>query len=117
MKVAVLGSRSLVVNHLEHYLPEGTTEIVSGGAKGIDACAKLYAQEKGIKYTEFLPEYEKYKKGAPLKRNLKIIDCADTVIVFWDKKSKGTKHVIDNCIKKNRKLAVFLKDEKFNNQK
>ena len=40
MKVAVIGSRNLVVQDLEKYLPEETTEIVSGGAKGIDTCAK-----------------------------------------------------------------------------
>lgn len=40
MKVAVIGSRNLQVDHLEKYLPEDTTEIVSGGARGIDACAK-----------------------------------------------------------------------------
>ena len=67
MKVAVLGSRSLVVSHLEKYLPEGTTEIVSGGAKGIDTCARCYALRNGIKLTEFLPEYEKYGRSAPLK--------------------------------------------------
>ena len=36
MKVAVIGSRNLVVGDLSKYLPEGTDEIVSGGAKGID---------------------------------------------------------------------------------
>ena len=35
MKVAVIGSRGLIVNDLGKYLPENTTEIVSGGAKGI----------------------------------------------------------------------------------
>ena len=41
MKVAVIGSRGLtVMNDLGKYLPEGTTEIVSGGARGIDTCAK-----------------------------------------------------------------------------
>ena len=34
MKVAVIGSRSLTVQNLEKYLPQGVTEIVSGGAKG-----------------------------------------------------------------------------------
>ena len=32
-----------------------TTEIVSGGAKGIDTIAKEYAMSNNIKYTEFLP--------------------------------------------------------------
>ena len=110
MKVAVVGSRGLEICNLEKYLPEGTTEIVSGGAKGIDTCAKMYAEKHKLKYTEFLPEYEKYKKGAPLKRNLQIIDYADFVVAFWDGISKGTKFVIDTSIKKNKKLAVYSTD-------
>ena len=39
MKVAVIGSRGLTVENLGDYLPEGTDEIVSGGARGIDALA------------------------------------------------------------------------------
>lgn len=35
MKVAVIGSRGLSVSDLSRYLPENTTEIVSGGAKGV----------------------------------------------------------------------------------
>ena len=34
MKVAVIGSRNLSVENLGDYLPDDTTEIVSGGAKG-----------------------------------------------------------------------------------
>lgn len=49
MKVAVIGSRGLTVANLEHYLPQGVTEIVSGGARGIDACAREYSLMKGIK--------------------------------------------------------------------
>lgn len=100
MKVAVIGSRNLYVDPLEKYLPEDVTEIVSGGAKGIDTCARKYAIEHHIKLTEFLPEYYKYGKGAPLKRNLQIIEYTDVVIAFWDGQSKGTKYVIDNCKKK-----------------
>ena len=42
MKVAVIGSRNLTVENLGQYLPEETTEIVSGGAKGVDTCAREY---------------------------------------------------------------------------
>ncbi|NMP38580.1 MAG: hypothetical protein GX051_10770 [Clostridiales bacterium] len=106
-KVAIIGSRNLTVYNLENYLPNGTTEIVSGGARGIDTCAREYARLNGIKLTEFLPEYVKYGRGAPLKRNLLIIDCADEVIAFWDGSSHGTKYVIDNCRIKNKKVTVF----------
>ena len=55
MKVAVIGSRGLAVNDLGKYLPAGTTEIISGGAKGIDTCARNYALSHNIKLTEFRP--------------------------------------------------------------
>ena len=112
MKVAVIGSRGLLVNDLEKYLPENTNEIISGGARGIDACAKEYAVANNITLTEFLPDYKKHGRCAPLKRNLQIIDYADEIIAFWDKKSKGTKFVIDNCKKQNKKVTVYVETQK-----
>lgn len=107
MKVAVIGSRNIQIENLSKYLPRETTEIVSGGAKGVDTSAREYAIANSIKLTEFLPDYEKYKRGAPLKRNIQIIEYADVVIAFWDGKSKGTKFVIDNCNKIGKKVVVF----------
>ena len=109
MKIAVIGSRNLTVDNLEDYLPENVTEIVSGGAKGIDKCARSYAAENNLKLTEFLPEYEKYGRRAPLVRNLQIIDYADRVIAFWDGESHGTKFVIENCKRLNKSVTVYRK--------
>lgn len=89
------------------YLPKGTTEIISGGAKGIDACAREYAVSHGIKLTEFLPEYEKYGRSAPLKRNITIIENADLVLAFWDGKSRGTKFVIEKCYEIEKRIYVI----------
>ena len=111
MKVAVIGSRGLTIDDLSKYLPEDTTEIVSGGAKGIDSCAKEYALAHNIKLTEFLPEYKKFGRAAPLKRNLQIIEYSDIVLAFWDGKSKGTKYVIDNCGKMNVEVRVCFIDK------
>lgn len=107
MKVAVVGSRNLTINNLGDYLPKDTTEIVSGGARGIDRCARVYANTHNIKLTEFLPEYERYGRSAPLKRNLQIIRYADMVLAFWDGKSNGTRFVIENCKKENVPVKVF----------
>lgn len=57
MKVAIIGSRSLTITNLEDYIPENTVEIISGGAKGVDSCAKDFALKNSFKYTEFLPKY------------------------------------------------------------
>ena len=69
MKVAVIGSRSLIIQNLEKYLPQGVTEVVSGGAKGIDTCAREYAHQAGLKLTEFLPDYQRYGRSAPESGN------------------------------------------------
>lgn len=108
MKIAIIGSRNLKVLNLEKYLPMGVTEIVSGGAKGIDSCAKDYALKNKIKIMEFLPEYDKYGRVAPLKRNDLIIEYADLVSAFWDGKSRGTKYVIDNCKHKNKPIKIYI---------
>ena len=113
MKVAIIGSRDLTVTNFDEYLPPETTEIVSGGAAGIDQCAKAYAEANGIKYTEFLPEYSKYKRNAPLKRNIQIIEYADLVLAFPrpDGSSRGTQHVINNCNKLNVPVEVIILSE------
>lgn len=108
MKAAIVGSRNLTVSNLGAYLPGGITEIVSGGARGIDSCARKYAQTSGIKLTEFLPEYKRYGRSAPIKRNRTIIDYADIVIAFWDGASRGTKHMINQCFRGHKKLVVYV---------
>ena len=112
MIIAVIGSRSLTIEDLGEYLPSETTEIVSGGAKGVDTSAREYAQTHGIKFTEFLPDYKKYGKAAPLKRNLAIIAHAQTVLAFWDGESRGTKYVIDSCRDVGVPVKVFMPNEK-----
>lgn len=110
MKVAVIGSRGLTVSDFGRYLPENTTEIVSGGAKGVDTSAREYALAHGIKLTEFMPEYTRFGRSAPLKRNITIIEYSDIVIAFWDGKSRGTKFVIDNCRKLGVEVRVYIID-------
>ena len=110
MKVAVIGSRGIVIGNLQDYLPEGTTEIVSGGAKGVDTCAREFALANGITLTEFKPEYNRYGRGAPLKRNITIIEHADLVLAFWDGRSRGTRFVIDKCHAMGVPVRIFLAD-------
>lgn len=107
MKVAIIGSRTITIENIEDYIPKGTTEIISGGAKGADTCAKLFAESNNITYTEFLPEYKKYGRAAPIVRNRLIVDSADIIIAFWDGISKGTKSAIDYCKKNRKEILVY----------
>lgn len=108
MKLAIIGSRGIELQRFEQYIPNNVTEIISGGARGVDAAAKEYALKHNIPYKEYLPEYDKYGRKAPILRNYQIADRADKVIAFWDCKSRGTKSVIDYCKKKGIELELFM---------
>lgn len=115
MRVAIIGSRELTTDirqAIRDHLPSSATEIVSGGAKGVDAVAKEVAKELGIPFTEFLPDYDTYGKRAPLVRNDRIIDYVDMVLGFWDGQSRGTQYVIGECVKRGKRVVYIpLKGE------
>ena len=103
MRVAIVGSRNIeneenVYELLCRYVPVNTTEIVSGGATGIDTLAEVYAQRNRLKLTVFKPDYRSFGKRAPLVRNEEIIHYAQYVLAFWDGTSHGTAHTIATCV-------------------
>lgn len=110
MKVAIIGSRNIsgdCYKKLCENIPCNASEIISGGARGIDTLAARYAKENGLALREFLPDYEKYKKRAPLVRNEQIISSAKLVIAFWDGKSRGTAHSIATCVERGVPVKVI----------
>ncbi len=107
MKIAVVGSRKTAFEIQRKYLPADTTAVISGGAKGIDESARKLAEEYGLEYIEFLPDYKKYGIRAPLIRNEKIVDMADMVVAFWDGESRGTGYVIGLCQRQEKPLIVY----------
>lgn len=109
MRVAVVGSRNLAVENLGDYLPADTTEIISGGALGVDRSARAWALAHQVPITEFLPDYAHFGRGAPLMRNITIIQNADLVLAFWDGRSHGTRFVIRKCRELGVPCKVFLK--------
>ncbi len=111
MKLAVIGSRNLTNIEPDRYISEKVNEIVSGGAKGVDACAAEYAKRNGLKLTVFLPQYDLYGKAAPIIRNKQIVDYADKTIAFWDGHSKGMLSVIKYAEKVGKPCEVVLCDE------
>ena len=106
MKLAIIGSRNIQIDDLSPYIPADCDEIISGGARGVDTCAAEYARAHGLKLTEFLPDYQKFGRAAPIVRNRSIVEAADTVIAFWDGSSRGTKSVIDFCQKTSKPCRV-----------
>ena len=107
MKIAIIGSRNICIKDFSQYLGIGD-EVVSGGANGIDTCAADYARKNGLLLTEFLPEWERFGRAAPIVRNKQIVDYADRVIAFWNGTSKGTLSVIRYAQKTGKPCEVVL---------
>lgn len=73
----------------EHgYFP---SEILHGGAHGADTVASMAARLYDYKETVILPNYERYGKAAPLKRNTELVRKCDAVVAVYseDRDRKG----------------------------
>lgn len=111
MKIAVVGSRNVdrsAFDMILGQLPAGCSEIISGGARGVDFYAKMAAKQLQVKYTCCHPNYKKYGRTAPLLRNVQIVDKADCVLAFWDGHSRGTMHALIYCIKCRKPFKIYL---------
>ena len=111
VKLLVIGSRSIIDFDLSAHIPEGVDLIISGGAVGIDTLAEDYADTHGIKKLIIRPQYSKYGKIAPLKRNEVMVDSCDKVLAIWNGKSKGTEYTINYARRKEKTVIEIMVKE------
>lgn len=111
MKTIIAGSRSITdYNILLQIMKEidfNITEIVSGTAKGADSLGERYAIENNIPLKKFPADWNKWGKVAGRIRNGQMNMYSDALILLWDGKSRGSKHMLE--IAKERGLIVFVK--------
>ena len=81
-------------------------EIVSGMANGADKLGVKYAENNNIKIKMFPANWDRYGKSAGYKRNNEMAEYADGLIAFWDRKSKGTEHMINLAKRSNLKVRI-----------
>ena len=108
MILLIVGSRNITNFDISPYIPDNVEIIISGGACGVDDIAEKYADLHRLSKYIIRPDYKRYGRGAPLKRNEKMVDMADAVLVIWDGCSKGTKHTIEYTKKQNKPIFVVL---------
>ena len=106
MKLLIVGSRSIQNFDFSPYVPEGVTLVISGGANGVDTLAEKYADKNRISKMILRPDYARYGKGAPLKRNEEMVKLADAVLVIWDGVSRGTKFTADYAEKQGKRVIL-----------
>lgn len=106
MKIVIAGSRNIDNFDLSQHIPSNVDLIITGGASGIDNLAEKYADKHKISKLIILPDYKRYGRAAPLRRNEIMVDLSDLVIVVWDGVSRGTKYTIDYATKKGKNLKI-----------
>ncbi len=82
--------------------------IVSGCASGADAIGERYARENKFSVEKYPANWEKHGKSAGPLRNKKMAEICDFVICFWDKRSKGTKSMIEYAKKYNKPIRIKI---------
>ena len=114
MRVIVAGSRgitsaTLVYSHLDRILgdrPEIT--VISGTARGVDQLGEQWGMDRGHDVERYPADWDRYGKSAGYRRNEVMAKNADALIAFWDRDSRGTKHMID--LAETYGLIVFVID-------
>lgn len=111
MRTIIAGSRSINdYDALSKAIKDSGFEIstvISGTASGVDKLGERFAQENNIPLLKFPADWEKFGRSAGYKRNVEMAENADALIALWDKKSFGTKHMID--IAREKKLKGFVR--------
>ncbi len=107
MKLMITGSRRIENFDLSPYIPGEVVLILCGGARGVDHLAEEYADRHKISKLILRPQYERYGRGAPLRRNREMVEIADHVLAIWDGISRGTKAAIDYAEKRGKPVTVI----------
>lgn len=114
MKTLIAGSRSitdylLVLKAMELARSMGIipTEVVSGGALGVDSLGEQWARDNDIEVLRFQAQWHRYGKQAGMIRNQQMVDYADAAVIIWDGISRGTKRTVEMCQSKGITLVVL----------
>lgn len=107
MKLLIVGSRSITDFDLSPYIPEEVDTIISGGAECMDSLAEKFADSHRLSKYIIRPRYDLYGRAAPIKRNEQMVAIADSVLIIWDGKSKGTQYTLKYSEKMNKPINLI----------
>lgn len=119
MKTIIAGSRSITdftflvdaVREFDVAKKEyKITEVVCGGAKGVDKLGALWGARHNIPIRLFPADWDRYGRKAGILRNEEMAEYADAAIILWNGKSSGTKNMIDLAKQYKLVTVVFRMD-------
>ena len=84
---------------------KGVKTVICGGATGVDADAKQWAEQQGISVKVFEADWQSYGKMAGPLRNRQMADYADALAIFPG--GKGTDSMFEEARKRDLKIFDF----------
>lgn len=84
------------------------TEIISGGASGVDTYAEKTADYLKCKFKKFPADWDGLGESAGHIRNAQMADYGEALFAAWDGSSYGTKNMIDTARKKKLIVKVVV---------
>ena len=112
MKTIIAGSRTIndlsILYRAVDKIDWNITEVVSGGAKGVDMLGEQWAFDTGIPVKRFRANWTEFGRGAGHIRNSEMALYGEALIALWDGYSKGTANMIDLARAKGMKIHVEL---------
>jgi YspA, cpYpsA-related SLOG family len=114
MKLIIAGSRTFTDYQLlcQTLAPERhrITQVITGGAKGADLLGYRWAWKHAIRHQVFRADWERFGKGAGVRRNHQMAQAGDMLLCFWDGESKGSAHMI-SCMQQLGKPCVIVRTD------
>lgn len=95
MKLIIAGSRNLnfSIIYIQSRLDElglNPTEVVCGGADGVDYSGKDWANINSVPVKLFPSDWNKHGKKAGPIRNGEMAEYGDALLLIWDGQSRGS---------------------------
>lgn len=114
MKIIIAGGRditdpNIVMLAMAHsgWVP---TEVVSGGASGVDTLGEQWASQYGFPVRRFPADWKRHGNAAGPIRNGEMAAYADALVAIWDGKSRGTFNMIQQAIEHDRLVYTYRLD-------
>ena len=82
------------------------TEIISGGAEGVDRLGERWGWDNKCPIGIVLPDWKRFGKSAGPRRNAVMASKADAAVILWDGKSPGSKNIIDTAKRYGLKIHI-----------
>lgn len=115
MRVVVAGSRT--IRSRQPYtrlceildpLIDKITELVSGGAPGMDLLGEKWGKARGVPVKRFLADWDKHGKPAGVIRNgdMGAYAAGGLLVALWDGQSRGTADMIRKAVRHGMAIHV-----------